>query len=74
MGKPLEIASQLKSLCDLLHQFEGLDQRQLRRIETRDFYNAFAKSILAGDAPKLAGHSFYLVNFRSIDGIHQAHQ
>lgn len=29
----------------------------------------FAKSIIAGDAPELAGYAFDLVNFRSINGF-----
>jgi len=32
------------------------------------FYNAFAKSIFAGDAPQLAGYAFDLVHLRSITG------
>jgi hypothetical protein len=30
-----------------------LEKRQLRRMQATGFYNAFAKSLLAGDAPKL---------------------
>jgi hypothetical protein len=65
----IAIAAQVKSVCDLLHQYEGLEKRQLRRMQATGFYNAFAKSILAGDAPQLAGYAFDLVHFRSIDGF-----
>jgi hypothetical protein len=68
MAKLAAIATQVKSVCDLLHQYEGLEKRQLRRIQTVGFYNAFAKSILNGDAPHLAGYAFDLVHFRSITG------
>ena len=51
MAKQAAIAAQVKSVCDLLHQYEGLEKRQLRRIQTVGFYNAFAKIILNGDAP-----------------------
>lgn len=69
MRKIAAIASQVKSACDLLHQYEGLEKRQLKRIQTAGFYNAFSKSILAGDAPQLAGYGFDLVQFRSISGV-----
>lgn len=68
MAKLAAIAAQVKSVCDFLHQYEGLETRQLRRMQTTGFYNAFAKSILAGDAPQLAGYTFDLVHFRSIKG------
>ena len=68
MAKLAAIAAQVKSVCDFLHQYEGLETRQLRRMQTTGFYNAFAKSILAGDAPQLAGYTFDLVHFRSIHG------
>ena len=47
MAKLAAIAAQVKSVCDFLHQYEGLETRQLRRMQTTGFYNAFAKSILA---------------------------
>jgi hypothetical protein len=68
MRKVAAIASQVRSVCDFLHQYEGFERRQLRRIQTAGFYNAFAKSILAGDAPQLAGYGFDLVQFRSVSG------
>ena len=68
MAKVAVIAAQVKSVCDLLHQYEGLETRPLRRMQSTGFYNAFAKSILAGDAPQLAGYTFDLVHFRSING------
>lgn len=68
MAKVGAIAAQVKSVCDLLHQYEGLETRQLRRMQAAGFYNAFAKSILNGDAPHLAGYAFDLVYFRSTTG------
>lgn len=68
MAKLAAIAAQVKSVCDFLHQYEGLETRQLRRMQTTGFYNAFAKSILVGDAPQLAGYTFDLVHFHSING------
>src|SRR6266851_293876 len=68
MAKLAAIAAQVKSVCDLLHRYEGLEKRQLRRIQAVGFYNAFAKSVLNGDAPQLAGYAFDLVHFRSITG------
>jgi hypothetical protein len=47
MVKLAAIAAQVKSVCDLLHQYEGLEKRQLRRMQATGFYNAFAKSIVA---------------------------
>ena len=68
MARVAVIAAQVRSVCDLLHQYEGLEKRQLRRIQTAGFYNAFAKSIRAGDGPRLAGYTFDLVQFRSVHG------
>ena len=68
MVKLAAIAAQVKSVCDLLHQYGGPEKRQLRRMQATGFYNAFAKSIVASDAPQLAGYAFDLVQFRSIDG------
>jgi hypothetical protein len=42
--------------------------RQRKRIETRGFYNAFARIILDGATPQLAGNVFSLVRLRSIRG------
>jgi hypothetical protein len=42
MPKVAAIAAQVRSVCDFLHQYEGLEKRQLRRIQTAGFYNAFA--------------------------------
>jgi hypothetical protein len=36
MAELAAIAAQVKSVCDLLHQYEGLEKRQLRRIQTVD--------------------------------------
>jgi hypothetical protein len=40
MVKLAAIAAQVKSVCDLLHQYEGLEKRQLRRMQATGFYNA----------------------------------
>lgn len=42
--------------------------RQRKRIETRGFYNAFARIMLDGATPQLAGNVFNLVHLRSIQG------
>jgi hypothetical protein len=61
-------AAQVKSVCDLLHQYEPMEKRQLQRIQKDGFYRGFARSILDGDKPQLGGYVFDLVHFRSIDG------
>jgi len=68
MSTPADIATQVRSICDLLHQYSGIGARQRRRIETRGFYNAFARIILDGATPQLAGNVFSLVRLRSIHG------
>ena len=59
---------QVRSICDLLHQYRGMGTRQRKRIETRGFYNASARIILDGATPQLAGNVFSLVRLRSIRG------
>jgi hypothetical protein len=61
-------AAQVKSVSDLLHQYEPMEKRQLQRIQKDGFYRGFARSILDGDKPQLGGYVFDLVHFRSIDG------
>ena len=61
-------AAQVKPVCDLLHQYEPMEKRQLQRIQKDGFYRGFARSILDGDKPQLGGYVFDLVQFRSIDG------
>jgi hypothetical protein len=61
-------AAQVKSVCDLLHQYEPMEKRQLQRIQKDGFYRGFARSILDGDKPQLGGYVFDLVHFRSING------
>lgn len=68
MAKLAAIAAQVRSVCDLLHQYEGLEKRQLNRIQKDEFYRGFAGSILHGDTPQFGGYGFDLVHFRSIHG------
>jgi hypothetical protein len=68
MTLPVQIATQVKSICDLLHQHQGMGARQRRRIETRGFYSAFARLILNGANPQLAGNAFFLLPLRSTNG------
>jgi hypothetical protein len=68
MNTPAQIAQQVRSICDLLHQYQGMGARQRKRIETPGFYNSFARMILDGATPQLAGNLFNLVRLRSIHG------
>lgn len=68
MRTPDAIAKQVRSICDLLHQCQGMGKRQRKRIETRGFYHGFARSILDRATPQLAGNVFNLVHLRSIRG------
>jgi hypothetical protein len=68
MANLTAVAAQVKSACDLMHQYEGLQKRQLNLIHKKEFYRGFARSILAGDKPHFAGYVFDLVHFRSIHG------
>jgi hypothetical protein len=68
MSTSAEIAEQVRSVCDLLHQYKGMDTRQRKQIEKRGFYNALAKMLLNGKRPQFAGNVFNLVQLRSIHG------
>jgi hypothetical protein len=68
MAKLAAIDAQVRSVCDLLHQYEGFERRQLRRIQKVGFYSAFAGSVLNGHVPQLSGYAFGFVHFRSIKG------
>ena len=66
MNAEAQIAKQVRSVCDLLHQYQGMGKRQRKRVETRGFYSAFARMILDGATPQLAGNVFSLVRLRSV--------
>jgi len=68
MNAPAEIAGQVRSICDLLHQYQGIGTRQRRRMEAPNFYKAFAQSILDGSTPQFAGNVFTIAQLRSIQG------
>jgi hypothetical protein len=68
MSAPPEIAEQVRSICDLLHQYQGFGTRQRKRMGAPNFYGAFAQSVLNGDAPRFAGNLFALAQLRSIRG------
>ena len=63
-----EIAKQVRSICDLLLQYQGMGTRQRKRMEAPNFYDAFSQSILDGVTPRLAGNVFSLAQLRSIRG------
>jgi hypothetical protein len=66
MNALVEIAKQVRSICDLLHQYRGIGTRQRKRMEAPNFYKAFAQSILEGNTPQFAGNVFTLAQLRSI--------
>lgn len=59
---------QVRSICDLLHQYQGIGARQRKRMEAPDFPNSFGRSILDGDTPQFAGNVFSLAQLRSVQG------
>ena len=67
MDSIAEIVRQVRSVCDLLHQYQGMGARQRKRMEAPNFYRAFAQSILDGDSPQFAGNVFSLAQLRSTD-------
>jgi hypothetical protein len=67
MDRIAEIVKQVRSVCDLLNQYQGMGARQRKRMEAPNFHRAFARSILDGDLPQIAGNVFSLVQLRSID-------
>jgi len=63
-----QIAMQVRSICDLLHQHQGIRASQRKRMDSPGFYNAFARLILDGANPQFAGNVFTVARFRSIRG------
>ena len=68
MSKPTNIVLQVKSVCDLLHQYRGLGTRQRKQVDDDGFYRGFARSILQGFTPQFARNTFTLEHLRSIQG------
>lgn len=68
MSKPDDIESQLKFLCDLLHQYQGFEARQRKKIDDRKFYRALAHTLESGVRAQFAGNVFSVVNLRSVHG------
>jgi len=66
MNTPTEIAKQVRLICDLLHQYQGMETRPRKRMEAPTFYDAFARSILKGTGPRIANYVFSISQLRTI--------
>src|ERR1039457_6714684 len=61
-------SAQIQAYVDFLHQYNRLPPRSLKRFEDRPARRALARTVREGKRPRLAGHEFSAVRFRSVSG------
>jgi hypothetical protein len=61
-------SAQIQAYVDFLHQYNRLPPRSLKRFEDRPARRALAQTVREGKRPRLAGHEFSAVRFRSVSG------
>jgi hypothetical protein len=59
---------QIRAHIDYLHQYDYLSRADLKRVDAPQFARAFARTILQGQKPRLAGHEFSLASIRRLSG------
>ena len=66
---PGQAGAEIQDYLDFLHQYNLLPDRSRKRFEGEVRRLAFADTVLQGKKPRLAGHEFSVVPFRSISGV-----
>jgi hypothetical protein len=65
---PSEVIGQLRWCFSFLQQYGDLSPRTTRRVHDQPFERAFARTLIGGIRPQLAGYQFSIVPLRSLTG------
>jgi hypothetical protein len=63
-----EVRGQVEAWIDHLNQYSEIAERNMRRLRDPAYAGGFARTLLAGEHARIAGHEFWIGNLRELSG------